>query len=262
MMTRDRGLSLEDFEQHRLAEDTPVILEGVMADWPAMQVWSMDYFRTWWGNAPVDVCTENNGEHRYDRSRPLKMEFSRLLDSLARIDGSERHYFMAQTRLQDELSDIANDIPLPDGLCRGGVELISLWMAASGTATHLHWDSHPALLALVRGRKAVSLFSPDLFESMYPVSETETRLNWSQVDFLRPDRESFPTFAGAKRFDLELRSGEILYIPQYWWHCVSNLEPSMGVQFLLRARSNQRPWADFYRRRQEIRMRRVSQNAD
>jgi hypothetical protein len=86
----------------------------------------------------VPACRQENGEHRFDRSRPESLELSRLLEVLTRCDGSEREYFLAQCRLEGGLADVADDVPLPDYLSNSGIELVSLWMAATGTVTHFH----------------------------------------------------------------------------------------------------------------------------
>ena len=50
-----------------------------------------------------------------------------------------------------------------------------------------------------------------------------TFLIW-QVDFFAPDsdRTRFPRFGAAQPYEAVLSAGELLFIPQYWWHHIEN----------------------------------------
>lgn len=43
------------------------------------------------------------------------------------------------------------------------------------------------------------------------------------MDLYQPDLGRFPRFAEAHPLEVILAPGEILYIPQYWWHHIENL---------------------------------------
>ncbi|MCC5611948.1 cupin-like domain-containing protein [Nostoc sp. CHAB 5834] len=254
---RLRAPSFKEFEEYRTTIDQPAVLENVITGWPAVNKWSIKYFQEKWGAFYISACANDNGEHRYKYSYPESIMFSQFLDRITKTDGSERKYFLAQLRLIGDFASATDDILIPECIPIDNVEMVSLWMAAKGTATHLHWDSHPGMLALIQGCKAVRLYSPELFESMYPVAESELKLNWSQVDFLRPDTAEFPRYINAPSTSVDLVAGELLYIPQYWWHSVKNLDFSIGTQFFLTGKHNSHPWAAFYCRRQAIRAGRI-----
>ena len=40
----------------------------------------------------------------------------------------------------------------------------------------------------------------------------------SQVDLEQPDLQKFPRFGRAKRYELMLEPGDMLFIPAFWWH--------------------------------------------
>ena len=67
------------------------------------------------------------------------------------------------------------------------------------------------------------LFSPDDFRALYPFPVHHPCDRQSRVDLYHPDLERFPRFAEAKPVHAVLEPGELLYIPQYWWHHIENL---------------------------------------
>lgn len=44
----------------------------------------------------------------------------------------------------------------------------------------------------------------------------------TQVDFENPDFTRFPKFCEAKGMEAIVNSGDILYIPLYWWHHIES----------------------------------------
>ena len=40
----------------------------------------------------------------------------------------------------------------------------------------------------------------------------------SPVDMTQPDLVRFPRFARARALTCEIRAGDILYLPSFWWH--------------------------------------------
>ena len=73
------------------------------------------------------------------------------------------------------------------------------------------------------GRKRCVLFSPDDFRALYPFPVHHPCDRQSRVNLYNPDLERFPRFAEARPVHAVLEPGELLYIPQYWWHHIENL---------------------------------------
>ncbi|KAG6632523.1 hypothetical protein CIPAW_13G165000 [Carya illinoinensis] len=92
-----------------------------------------------------------------------------------------------------EISELRNDICIPDYCFAGGGELRSLnaWFGPAGTVTPLHHDPHHNILAQVVGRKYVRLYHASLSEELYPYTETMLK-NSSQVDLDNIDEIRFP----------------------------------------------------------------------
>lgn len=80
------------------------------------------------------------------------------------------------------------------------------------------------------GDKQILLFSPDDSSCLYP-HEDKLLFNTAQVDPVNPDVEKFPDFKKAVMYKCLLGPGEMLYIPEKWWHHVTALSKSFSVSF-------------------------------
>jgi hypothetical protein len=80
------------------------------------------------------------------------------------------------------------------------------------------------LYAQLHGAKRVILFSPADFGCLYPFPMHHPCDRQSQVDLYAPDLSRFPRFRAARPLEAILQPGEVLYLPQYWWHHIENLD--------------------------------------
>jgi ribosomal protein L16 Arg81 hydroxylase len=49
------------------------------------------------------------------------------------------------------------------------------------------------------------------------------------VDIFGADLEEYPCFKNAKFIDVEVRGGDLLYLPAFWWHQVHSDGRSLAV---------------------------------
>lgn len=69
----------EEFETKYYQERKPVVITGLMNDWPAMKDWSVEYFREKYGKQNVWVSVLPNGLS-HPPNREIQMNFSDFLD--------------------------------------------------------------------------------------------------------------------------------------------------------------------------------------
>ncbi|XP_034003037.1 HSPB1-associated protein 1 homolog [Trematomus bernacchii] len=103
----------------------------------------------------------------------------------------------------------------------------TLWIGSEGANTPCHLDSYGCNLVLqVQGRKRWHLFPPEDTPHLYPTRiPFEESSVFSQLDVLHPDLRRFPGFHGARAHIVTLQPGQVLYVPQHWWHYVESLDP-------------------------------------
>jgi len=89
------------------------------------------------------------------------------------------------------------------------------------------------LHAVIIGRKTFRLFDPQVNAKYFPRKRQWGRFHQSLVDMATglPDVSVYPQFSQATFIEIDLRAGEILFIPKLWWHHVVTEEPSISVNF-------------------------------
>jgi len=170
--------------------------------------------------------------------------------------------YLAQNDL-NSFPIIGDDIPIPT-LCsdptlnvgEGKLYNTMLWMGPSGTVSPLHYDPLDNLMIQVVGQKRIILYPrtvedvlkfPKSMQSMMSEDDDNAeegekqqqppQLNWhyaganknqyntSAVDIENIDYEKYPLFVHAPTpYECIISPGDVLYIPQKWWHHVRSLD--------------------------------------
>lgn len=229
------------FAQHIRPARKPAVLEGVVADWPAVQLGRTsdkalaDYLLSHDSGAQAGVYVappQARGTFFYGfdthvtnfnhgpATVPEVLE--RLLGERDKADplaislqstpiASQMPGFAAENRL-DLLPDVAPRI----------------WIG-NAVVTRTHYDLNDNIACVVAGRRRFSLFPPEQLPNLYPgpYERTIGGVPVSMVDIDRPDLSRYPRYAEAQavRVDIELEAGDALYIPYGWWHQVRSLSP-------------------------------------
>ena len=92
--------------------------------------------------------------------------------------------------------------------------------------TQTHNDRDHNLACVLAGRRRFLLFPPEQVANLF-VGPLDNPPPLSLVDPEAPDLDRFPRFQGAMaaaRVAL-LDPGDALFIPRYWWHHVTSLDP-------------------------------------
>jgi hypothetical protein len=90
--------------------------------------------------------------------------------------------------------------------------------ASPGTVTPLRYDINYRNYYLVtQGSVKMRLVAPHASKYLYPVSDYDNFEFRSQVNPWHVQAEYRADFDKIKTMDVELRAGQIIYIPAYWW---------------------------------------------
>uniref|UniRef100_A0A8D2KYM6 tRNA-yW synthesizing protein 5 n=2 Tax=Varanus komodoensis TaxID=61221 RepID=A0A8D2KYM6_VARKO len=79
-------------------------------------------------------------------------------------------------------------------------------------------------LIQVMGKKKVVLYSPRDVPYLY-LSGSKSEV----LDVDKPDLKKYPLFVKARRYECELKAGDVLFIPALWFHNVTSEEFGVGV---------------------------------
>nr|XP_002119759.1 HSPB1-associated protein 1 [Ciona intestinalis] len=107
----------------------------------------------------------------------------------------------------------------------------AIWIGTQGAHTVCHYDTYGYNLVLqVQGRKRWMLFPPSDSQHLHPTRiPYEESSVFSKVDLQHPDLEEHESFTSCHPHVITLEPGDMLYVPQQWWHYVENLETSISV---------------------------------
>ncbi|UYV79671.1 HIF1AN [Cordylochernes scorpioides] len=95
-----------------------------------------------------------------------------------------------------------------------------LLVSHPGCLTPAHYDEQNNIFAQLHGYKRFLLFPPMMMKCLYPYPIYHPHDRQSQVDFDSPDLSKFPRFNELKGYEAILGPGDLLYLPNYWWHHV------------------------------------------
>ena len=231
------------FEAEAVPAQTPVVLRGLVSDWPIVSAARTapglaDHLRARSAQQPLDVwvaAPEIGGRFFYAddliglNHRREKTTVGDLADRLVRDadTAAPEAVYAGGVPLDRHLPALLAETPMPL-LPEGGDRLTSLWLS-NRVRTAAHWDLAQNLAAVVSGRRRFIVFPPDQVANLYigPIDATLAGQPTSLVDFHAPDLDRFPRFAEAMLAArvAELGPGDVIFIPSLWFHHVETLDP-------------------------------------
>lgn len=233
-MTIDRveRPSYDDFRRHYLSPKRPALITGAMGDWPAMQSWDFERIGEKLGDRQITPVILDGGNFHIDLQEGVRveaMDFRTYAGHLAR-EGTPPYYL--RLPLEGPIDALFRDDYRDPVYCSKRIFLKkNLWVGARGASSDLHYDMTHNVVAQVRGRRSVLLFAPEETPNLHPFPLRTLNWHHSQVWVEAPDLQRFPRFARARAIELHIEAGEMLFIPQGWWHRFSTLESSIAVNF-------------------------------
>ncbi|MBB4657349.1 hypothetical protein GGR73_003936 [Xanthomonas sp. F14] len=236
------GLDPQQLDPAVLRSTTPLVLRGLVHDWPLAQAGATSaqaaaaYLRGFdRGEAVVAQVgpPDIGGRFFYNADmsgfnfRPERVPLGVVLETLLRDlhNPQPPAIYVGSTTLDTYLPGLRahNPIALPQR-----EPLASIWIG-NRTRIAAHQDLPDNLACVVAGRRRFTLFPPQQLANLYigPLDLTPAGQPVSLVDIAAPDLQRFPRYAQALEHALvaELEPGDALFIPSMWWHHVEALTP-------------------------------------
>jgi mannose-6-phosphate isomerase-like protein (cupin superfamily) len=118
-------------------------------------------------------------------------------------------------------TDLFDDLALPSPLaCNYFAERVvtaNLLWAHGNTSSYLHHDGSDNFLIVLSGSRDALVAAPNASAALY-ADDFIVASGLSPIDPDAINLTSHPRVAEVEWHHGELRAGDILYIPQYWWH--------------------------------------------
>jgi len=239
-MTREEFV--ERFEKTR----TPCVITDAMEDWPCYRKdsgrhWSVDSLTKRFRDIKFKVGSDDDG---YPVRLKMKHIQSYLNDPVHMKDDSPMYAFDGSVFDKADTKSLLDDFSIPEWFAedlfkhvgekrRPPYRWIVFGPPRSGSSVHVDPLATSAWNALISGRKRWALYPPrsvdkptikprglgldgesiTWFNKMYPRTTTE---EWRKQGFPEP-------------IDVVQYPGEIMFVPDGWWHAVLNLDETMAV---------------------------------
>lgn len=235
------------FDPARLEADViapyrPVVLRGLVADWPAVRAAQRsdeavaDYLAAMDSGTPAQLFVgppEIAGRFFYDaafagcnfqtRAAPLSALLRHLL--AIRDQPAPDALYAGAAATDAHLPAWSANNPLPFDLPTARARV---WVG-NATQVATHFDEAANIAVVVAGRRRFTLFPPERLDDLYvgPLHLTIAGPPVSLVDPAAHDPAVHPRFAAAwaDAQVAELGPGDAIYIPPIWWHEVRALTP-------------------------------------
>nr|WP_237722468.1 cupin-like domain-containing protein [Singulisphaera acidiphila] len=234
---RRHKLSRGEFLDQYYSTNRPVIITGMMNDWPAMRKWNLDYFSQCFGDREIEIQFGRSAGENYEIEREKytrKLKMADFVQMVRNAENTNDFYLTANNNssnknalpeLWDDIVQISEYLSVQSNQSQ---ERLSgfFWMGPAGTLTPFHHDLTNNFMAQVIGRKRVKLA---------PSWDISLMSNHFHCYSKRDGRLMSPTPAAAfdepQIHECILEPGEILFLPVGCMHFVEGIDISVTVSF-------------------------------
>jgi hypothetical protein len=229
---RRERLPREEFLRDYYTTNRPVIITGMMDDWPALRKWSLDYFAEAFGDRPVEVQAGRDAGANYETEREKyarQMRFGEFIEKVRTAGVTNDFYLTANNNTNNKttLAELWDDIvQVPEYLDGRDRMAGFFWFGPAGTITPFHHDLTNNFMAQVLGRKRVKVApSWDM-----PLMANDFHV-FSRLDGRVAPSAPQPGLREPQVLECLLNPGEILFLPIGCLHFVEGVEISVTVSF-------------------------------
>jgi len=228
---RVKTISKEDFYNNYVKKQKPLVIEQLTLDWPAFEKWNLHYIKETAGEKTVPLYDDRPVSHKDGFNEAhAKMKMADYIDLLLREPTNYRIFLY---NLMKEVPALKNDLKWPDIGLRLVKQLPMLFFGGENSRVFMHYDiDYSNILHFhFHGKKRCVLFAPNQTPFLYKVPHA--LISREDIDFDHPDFEKWPALKKAEGFVCELNHGEMLYMPEGYWHYMKYVTP--GFSMSLRA---------------------------
>lgn len=228
---RVKTISKTDFYNNYVKKQRPLVIEQLTSDWPAYEKWKLQYMKDIAGDKTVPLYDDRPVSHKDGfNAAHAKMKMSDYIDLL---ESKPTNYRIFLYNLMKEVPVLKNDFKWPDIGLRLVRQLPMLFFGGENSRVFMHYDiDYSNILHFhFHGKKQCILFAPNQTPYLYKVPHA--LISREDIDFDNPDFNKWPALEKAEGLITRLNHGEMLYMPEGYWHYMKYLTP--GFSMSLRA---------------------------
>ena len=241
---RVKNITKDDFIENYFKPQKPVVLEQAIADWPAFTKWNLDYMKEVAGDITVPLYDNRPVQHKDGFNEPhAKMKMADYVDLLKKEPTKYRIFLW---NILKEVPALQKDYVFPDFGLRLLKGLPMLFFGGRDSYTFMHYDIDLANIFHFHfdGEKEVVLFPQSETKKLYKVPHS--LITHESIDFSNPDYQKWPALRHANGFKTTLKHGEVLYMPEGFWHYMKYITPGFSMSLRALARNPKNLGKAFY----------------
>ncbi len=220
-------ISKEEFVKNYFKKQKPLVVENLTHDWPAYEKWHLDYIKSVAGDKIVPLYDDRpvSYEEGFNEAH-AKMKMSEYIDLL---ESGPTDYRIFLYNLLKEVPELQEDFKWPEIGLRLVKKLPMLFFGGENAKVFMHFDiDYSNILHFnFHGRKQCMLFAPDQTPYMYKIPHA--LISREDIDFDNPDYDKWPALQYLNGYITHLNHGEMLYMPEGYWHYMKYEKPSISM---------------------------------
>jgi hypothetical protein len=232
---RVNNITKEDFIKYYFKPQKPVVLQRAIEDWPAFNKWNLSYMKSMAGDITVPLYDNRPVQHKDGFNEAhAKMKMADYVDLLKREPTKYRIFLW---NILNEVPALQKDYTFPDFGLKLLKGLPMLFFGGKDSYTFMHYDIDLANIFHFHfdGEKEVILFPQEETKNLYKVPYS--LITHESIDFSNPDYEKWPVLEKASGFKTTLSHGEVLYMPEGYWHYMKYKSPGFSMSLRAMARN-------------------------
>jgi hypothetical protein len=214
-------LKADEFVEEYLRKNKPVVLKNAAPYW--RERWTPEGLKERFGTREI---VGETGEKFVNDKTSKTMPLADLVDIVLSNSLEFRVRSMSFLSQVPELQNEFQEHSQFESYLRGaGTPKRAFWIVPSGNNTLLHHDTfYDNLNVQIFGRKQFILMPPSAYKSLYVHMFSESPLDPRQAP-----HDEYPRFAGVDLSEAVIEPGDVIFIPQFWWHFVASLGICINV---------------------------------
>lgn len=224
---RVEKLTKKEFINNYYKKQKPVVITNQIEDWPAFAKWNFDYIREMAGNQKVPLYDSRKTDYTKKVNEPdFTMTMSEYINILEKGPTDLRIFLY---NLLKDVPSLKADMKWPNLGLRLIKSLPLVFFGGENAKVFMHYDiDFPNIFHIhFAGKKQCVLIDPKETKYMY-------RLPYSwicneDIDFDNPDFEKFPALKKVTPYITTLEHGDMLYMPEGWWHYMKYQTPGFSL---------------------------------
>ena len=232
---RVKTISKEDFLKNYFKPQKPVVIEHFVDDWPAVTKWNLDYMANIAGDKTVPLYDNRPVSHKDGFNEPhAKMKMREYVELLKREPTKYRIFLW---NILKEIPQLQKDFSYPDFGLKLIKSLPMLFFGGEDSYTFMHYDIDLANIFHFHfhGKKEVIIFDQKQNDYLYKIPYS--LITREDIDFANPDYEKWPALKKLKGYTAHLEHGNMLYMPEGYWHYMRYITPGFSMSLRAIARN-------------------------